>query len=152
MNDKLWNMFKQSEEGQKALALFDVESESYLDNVYEIMSLLKERDNSIDPQSVLGYVALIHYNLMNHELLEGDFSKENFEKFAEEFELYNYDITEEDEVVLTDELIVGKDKYRQKAALIDHSSQTVPLVAHETVPLQRSADGVVNPRADGTIF
>ena len=35
---------------------------------------------------------------------------------------------------------------------IDHSSQTVPLVAHEIVPLQRSADGVVNPRADGTIF
>ena len=34
----------------------------------------------------------------------------------------------------------------------DHSSQTVPLVAHETVPLQRSADGVVNPRVDGTIF
>ena len=37
-------------------------------------------------------------------------------------------------------------------AEIDHSSQTVPLVAHEIVPLQRSADGVVNPRADGTIF
>ena len=122
MNNRLWNMFKQSEEGQKALALFDVESESYLDNVYEIMSLLKERDNSIDPQSVLGYVALIHYNLMNHELLEGDFSKENFEKFAQEFELYNYDITEDDEVVLTDELIVGKDKYRQKAALIEQMS------------------------------
>ena len=30
MNDKLWNMFKQSEEGKKALALFDVESEGII--------------------------------------------------------------------------------------------------------------------------
>ena len=44
MNKNLWNYYKQSEDGQKAIDIFNPETENIWDNIEKIIELLKQWD------------------------------------------------------------------------------------------------------------
>ena len=81
MNKNLWNYYKQSEDGKKAIDIFNPETENIWDNIEKIIELLKQWDINENQQYLFNRVTLYNINLVEREFVKEDdiFSREFFE-------------------------------------------------------------------------
>ena len=80
MNKNLWNYYKQSEDGRKAIDIFNPETENIWDNIEKIIELLKKWDINENLQYLLDRVVLYNINLIERGFVKEDdiFSREFF--------------------------------------------------------------------------
>jgi len=118
MKTDLWNLYKESEKGKKDIELFNYEGEYIGDQILHLAERLNDLGGEYQPSILLKQVEIFFHNLQDNEIMDWDTTRENFEKFIEDYELY---ATYEDEngISIDNEVVViQKDKFRDKAAFV----------------------------------
>ena len=62
MNKTLWNYYKQSADGQKAMHLFEPQPENVYENIEAIATFVKKLDSDINPQQFSDMVFIHEIN------------------------------------------------------------------------------------------
>lgn len=62
MNKTLWNYYKQSDDGQKAIHLFEPQPENVYENIEAIATFVKKLDSDINPQQFSDMVFIHEIN------------------------------------------------------------------------------------------
>lgn len=116
MNSILWNYYKQSEDGQKAIKLFDPTPEDFDQAVTEIARFSAKWGNLLTEDLFLDWFFTYQINLYERNILEDEYDRNSFEKFVESYDIKDFSI-ENDEVVWQESaLIMSADEFRKKAA------------------------------------
>ena len=94
MNKNLWNYYKQSEDGKKAIDIFNPETENIWDNIEKIIELLKQWDINENLQNLLDRVILYNINLIERRFVKEDdiFSREFFEHLITTYDIKYFHI------------------------------------------------------------
>ena len=86
MNKTLWNYYKQSVDGEKAINLFNPEPDDAYQSVERIAEFLKNWDKDIDPHQFADSMFIYDVNIAERHLLHGEpFSRNTFETFVETY-------------------------------------------------------------------
>ena len=120
MNKTLWNYYKQSTDGQNAIAMFNPEPDDAYQEIENIATFLQKLDGYVEPQHFTDRVFVYEVNLSEQNLLIEELSeRKSFETFVESYDLKEFDIQEEKVVWSEENYFIKADKFRQKAATID---------------------------------
>ena len=127
MNNKIWNLYKNSENGKKVIELFNPQVENEFTGVENIFEYAKKWGNMTEPEYARDCHLLFSYNLFDNEILaKKKITKEDFITFAKDFELINVRIEEDGTIAFCDgakSVWLKRDDYRTKATLV-HSLST----------------------------
>ena len=120
MNKNLWNYYKQSEDGRKAIDIFNPETENIWDNIEKIIELLKQWDINENLQYLLDRVVLYNINLIERGFVKEDdiFSREFFEHLITTYDIKSFDIDDNENIEWRED-IISQNKFRAKASTID---------------------------------
>lgn len=125
MNKTLWNYYKQSAEGKKAIDLFNPEQDDAYQAAERVAEFLKHWDKDIDPQQFGDGVFIYDVNIAERHLLsEESFSRKSFETFIETYDLKEFDLQGENVIWSENSYLIHADKFRQKAATVNILSET----------------------------
>lgn len=120
MNKTLWNYYKQSADGEKAIDLFNPEPDDFYQSIEKIAAFLNTWDRYIIPQQFGNRVFIYDVNIAERHLLNGEpFSRKTFEKFVEAYDLKEFDLQGENVIWSKNRYFILADKFRQKAATVD---------------------------------
>ena len=120
MNKTLWNYYKQSAEGKKAIDLFNPEQDDAYQAAERIAEFLKHWDKDIDPQQFGDGVFIYDVNIAERHLLnEESFNRKSFETFVETYDLKEFDLQGENVIWSENSYLIPADKFRQKAATVN---------------------------------
>lgn len=120
MNKTLWNYYKHSSDGKKAIDLFNPEPNDTYQAVERIAEFLKNWDKDIDPHHLGDGVFIYEVNIAERHLLSEEPSSRNtFETFVETYDLKEFDLQGENVIWSEDRYFIPVDKFRQKAATVD---------------------------------
>ena len=120
MNKTLWNYYKQSPDGQKAINLFNPEPKDTYNQIEAIATFIKKWDRYIIPQQFSYHVFIHEVNFTERYLLNEEiFNRKNFEAFMETYSLKDFDIQEDIIIWSEDNYFIPTDKFRLKAASVD---------------------------------
>ena len=91
MNQKIWNLYKQSDECKRLVDIFDPEKEDYVATITSIFDLSKELGNDRDVDNLLSLFDAIAVNFFGQgfEFVD-EFTREDFGTFVDEFEIRYY--------------------------------------------------------------
>ena len=119
MNKNLWNYYKQSEDGKKAIDIFNPETENIWDNIEKIIELLKQWDINENLQNLLDRVVLYNINLIERGFVKEDdiFSREFFEHLITTYDIKYFHIDDNDSIEWRED-IISQNKFRAKASTI----------------------------------
>lgn len=123
MNKQLWILYKESKRGKECIEMFNPDAE----DVYEVGNALFEFSHKTDSLSVvqncLAQFDVFCGNFFNSEFTEKlcDGARESFAYVMENYELKDLLLGEEGNIELGD-LIMAKNKFRNKAALVQAMS------------------------------
>ena len=103
MNQKIWNLYKQSEEYRRYVDLFNPESGDYIATVEGILNLAKELgdDNTIERMVARYRVVEENFFGQGYEFVD-EFSREDYEGFIDEFKLMEYHFDEDGSIFFED--------------------------------------------------
>jgi hypothetical protein len=103
MNKQIWNLYKTSERGKKAIELFTIKDEDNLEEkIVSIFCVNKEYlGNYIDEELFLDdfYLILLNVYLIENELRKAEPVTNNFEFLIDNFELYLLEEKDNEEIV-----------------------------------------------------
>lgn len=120
MNKSLWNYYKQSVDGQKAIALFNPEPNDTYQEIEDIANFLNVWDDNVNPQQFSNSVFIYDVNLTEREILKDEsFDRCSFKYFVENYDLQKFDLQGEKVIWADREYFIQADKFRDKAATID---------------------------------
>lgn len=120
MNKTLWNYYKQSADGQNAIAMFNPEPNDAYQEIENIATFLQKLDSHIEPQYFTDFIYVHRVNLSERNLLIEELSeRKNFETFVESYDLKEFEIEEDKVIWFEENYLIKADKFRQKAATID---------------------------------
>lgn len=120
MNKTLWNYYKQSADGQNAIAMFNPEPNDTHKEIENIATFLQKLDSDIEPQYFTDFIYVHRVNLSERNLLIEELSeRKSFETFVESYDLKEFEFQEEKVVWFEENYFIKADKFRQKAATID---------------------------------
>jgi len=120
MNKTLWNYYKQSADGQNAIAMFNPEPNDAYQEIENIATFLQKLDGYVEPQHFTDRVFVYEVNLSERNLLIEELSeRKSFETFVESYDLKEFEIQEEKVIWFEENYFIKADKFRQKAATID---------------------------------
>ena len=82
MNKTLWNYYKQSADGQKAIEMFDPNPDDVYKNIEAIATFAHRLDGDFNPQQFVELVYIHEINFVERNLIEEEtFTRESFEHF-----------------------------------------------------------------------
>lgn len=122
MNIKMWNLYKDSENGKKVIELFNPEVEDVFEGIENLFGFAKEWGDEEDPKQVADCYYLFMVNFFKKQIFGEELNRDSFSKFVENFEIKDGHITDDEQVVFSDNpraLIIKRDNYRGKAALTE---------------------------------
>ena len=126
MNIKMWNLYKDSENGKKVIELFNPNIENVFDGLDGLFSFAGKWGCTITPDEAKTWYYLLLANFYGKDILPGEeATREAFEEFVSQFEIREAEITEEDQVVFKEgdnALFLKSDDFRRKNAFIDQLS------------------------------
>lgn len=123
MNKQLWTLYKESERGKKCIEMFDPDKE----DVYEVANTIFEYSYKTDSCSVvkncLAQFDVFYNNFCNSEFIErlNSGTRDDFAYVMENYELRDSLLGEDDSIELGD-IIIAKNKLREKVALVQAMS------------------------------
>lgn len=120
MNKTLWNYYKQSTDGKKAIDLFNPEPTDAYQQIDKIAMYLKGWNNNVSPQQLGDCVSIYEVNLTERSLLKGEiFDRKSFESFIKTYDLKEF-ILQGEEIVWSENIyFIQANNFRKKAATID---------------------------------
>lgn len=123
MNKTLWNYYKQSADGQKAISLFNPEPEDLLESAENIANFLKQFDENENSQIILHYLIIYDVNLSERGFLhEEEFTRESFADFINCYDLKDFEITDDNNIEWDNSeqgIILPANQFRRKASTIN---------------------------------
>ncbi len=123
MNQKIWNFYKQTDEYKRLTAIFNPDAEDYAATTEAVFRFAEELGDDKGADSLIDLYDAIEANLIAQNInLSKDITREEFEQFIDNFELYRYAINDKSEITLLTgarDLIIRKDNYRGKASSVD---------------------------------
>lgn len=123
MNLKMWNLYKDSENGKKVIELFNPEVEDASKAIENLFEYAKKWGSDIEPDAASFWLYQFAVNFKGDELnSEKDKAKEQYQDFMEKFSItIGYFNQEGDVEFKTDKKsnLIKEDDYRGKASLID---------------------------------
>ncbi len=123
MNQKIWNLYKQTDEYKRLVGIFNPEAEDYMKATESVFQLSVELGDDKDLHSLLQAYDAIEANFwcQGFEFVE-ESTREDFEAFVDRLEIRRYTNDEEGNIMLLDgdrDVIVKADNYRRKASSVD---------------------------------
>ena len=129
MNQKIWNFYKQSDEYKRLVDIFNPNAErvdDYFRNTEAVFAFAKELGDKKDLNDHLGLYDAIEANFVAQGYrFADDFTREDFEKFVDNFQIWLYTVDDKGALKLLDgsrDVLIRKEDYRRKAASIDTMS------------------------------
>lgn len=121
MNTNLWNLYKQSDRGKKAIATFDPEVKDVFSGIEAIKAFESQIwDGYDDTENAQGYYFLCLANFQNSTLLpkDGEPTREEYSNFIDKYQLYGAKADKDGNIsVFSDEKpLLPADKMRRKAS------------------------------------
>lgn len=131
MNNQLWNLYKESSRGKDCIELFNPEIENISEGAFNIWRYASNwGENKVEDsfiENIDDMFWLWDTNLSQRDFFPNEWTRESYQKFAEEYDILRplFDDKGElqyrdDETIVFDEstIILRKDQYRIKAANI----------------------------------
>lgn len=123
MNQRIWNIYKQSDDYKRLVEIFNPDAEDYNKATEGVFQFAIDLGDDKDLGNHLSAYDAIEANFWGQgfEFVEKN-TREDFEAFVDNFEIRRYTVDEEGNIVLLDgprDLIVKKEDYRSKAATVD---------------------------------
>ena len=120
MNKILWNYYKQSADGQKAIEMFDPNPDDVYKNIEAIATFANGLDSDFNPQQFVELVYIHEINFVERNLIEEEtFTRESFEHFIDSYDLMDFEVKDDEIVWLGNKYIISANKFRLKAAAVD---------------------------------
>lgn len=120
MNKTLWTYYKNSEDGQKAIDLFNPEPNDVYQEIEDIAEFLKIWDGHLNPQQLINSVFIYEINFSERNLFKEEvFSRSTFEELIKSYDLQEFDLKDNQVIWIDEKYFIQSDKFRQKAASID---------------------------------
>ena len=121
MNTKMWDFYKKSEQGKKAIGLFNPEVEDLGKGITELFEYAKQWGVDDDSGTVLWCYDQFAVNFESDGFEEKlqNVSREVFADFVENFYVEEADFSDEKKVKYTGRVVAPKEDYRWKANIVD---------------------------------
>lgn len=123
MNKKMWNLYKDSEEGKRVIEVFNPEVEDVSLGVEHVFEFAQKLGGRVKPEHAATWGYLFYANFIaNNYFGEENPTREEFEKFVDSFEVIEASIEDDGNVVFSDDakaVWVKKDDFRTKAAIVN---------------------------------
>lgn len=119
MNKNLWNLYKQSEQGKKMIALFNPDETPTYDTVEQILVISNQDVTNIgNTKTQLYLLEDLFFNLNEQQFnFYDDDPKEEYQRFIDTFNFHEVYIQQEDGSCHLGKIIINKDQFRQRVAI-----------------------------------
>ena len=122
MNKKMWNLYKDSEDGKKTIELFNPNVEDAYAGIEGLFEYAMKWGSMVEPKYASTWFFLFYTNFTANNLLgENNPTREEFGNFMESFSIVESEIDEEGNISFYEDakaLWIKKDDYRKKAAIV----------------------------------
>lgn len=122
MNKTLWNYYRNSEDGKRAVKLFDPNTKDIDAQIGEIGKFLQRWDKEFIPDNLQFLVYCYYVNLKEQGLLpHQSFTREAFRNLIENYVIQDFSCDENGHVTFDNSvkgIVIPKNKFRVKAATI----------------------------------
>lgn len=152
MNKILWNYYKQSADGQKAIEMFDPNPDDVYKNIEAIATFAHRLDSDFNPQQFVEFVYIHEINFVERNLIEEEtFTRDSFEHFIDSYDLMDFEVKDDEIVWLGNKYIISANKFRLKVAAVDALSMYLYyydyyfkpiLLSHRFDIIQKSCDAL----------
>ena len=127
MNKQMWNLYKESDRGKKCIEMFNPETENIYDGIKAILNFSEKWEGKTDINGWMNLNFLFDANLPDSGLLpeDGNWTREKFNHLIEQYQLIEAAEDKDGKIKFyndTKSLLLPKNRYRQKAALIPSMS------------------------------
>lgn len=120
MNKTLWNYYKHSTDGQKAISLFNPKPSNIYQKIEAITTLLRVWDSNITPQVFVDSFFIYDANFSERYFLNNKtFDRNSFREFIETYDLKEFYLQDEQIVWSEENYFIQADQFRQKVATVD---------------------------------
>lgn len=154
LNSENWSLYKKSEQGQKAIALFNLGSDPEYDKIQDIANYMKiKRGDFPSEYNSDAFITLeVNVSCMKTPHQQTT-TREEFEKFISEFDIVDYIVDEKGELKFQeDKILLPSNRYRDKnwlmtflsmALYINNPSMYKPLFYQTRFPIiMRNCDAL----------
>ena len=127
MNKQMWNLYKESDRGKKCIEMFNPETDNIYDGIKAILNFSEKWEGKTDINGWMNLNFLFDANLPDSGLLpeDGNWTREKFNHLIEKYQLIEAAEDKDGKIKFyndTKSLLLPKNRYRQKAALIPSMS------------------------------
>lgn len=129
LNQQLWTLYKQSEQGKKAIALFDLGAQPKYSDIQEIANFMETKHGDYPSSYDSDSFFMFETNISNMDTpSKEDITREEFEKFITDFDIVDISVDEEGNGnFLEDRVMLPYNRYRDKNWLIPFLSMALYL-------------------------
>lgn len=122
MNKKMWNLYKDSENGKKVIELFNPDAENINAGIEGMFEYAMKWGSNVNPQHASIWAFLFYTNFTAKNILgEENPTREEFEKFIDSFDIVESEMDEEGNVTFYDDaksVWIKADDFRKKVAIV----------------------------------
>lgn len=122
MNKQMWNLYKESQRGKDFIEMFNPADENVHESVEKIFNFSSKINGEVissDKFLDLFFLFLVNIQESKNIPTTEDWNRDNYSKFIAEFEVIDFTIDENDEIVFFDDeyaCFLPKNKLREKAS------------------------------------
>jgi hypothetical protein len=121
MNKKVWELYKTSNNGNKIIKLFDTNSDDFDEStLFKYFESLGNTNDNVDEYDFWSFKFFVNQEQDN--ILPQNINFDEFLKFVSNYELKDYYYDDNNELLGGEDLIFGKDDYRNKMWMMVHLS------------------------------
>ena len=114
LNPQIWNLYKTSEDGKKAIALFDLGEHPKYEEIQKIADCMETKHGDFPSDFNSEWFVLWEVNV---SCMETPATREEFEKYVTNFDLVNFSVDEKGELQFhEDQIVLPNNRYREKNA------------------------------------
>ena len=112
LNPQIWNLYKTSEDGKKAIALFDLGEHPKYEEIQKIADCMETKHGDFPSDFNSEWFVLWEVNV---SCMETPATREEFEKYVTNFDLVNFSVDEKGELQFhEDQIVLPNNRYREK--------------------------------------
>ncbi len=122
MNKKMWNLYKDSENGKKVIELFNPDAEDMIAGIEGMFDYAMKWGSTFNPKHASTWAFLFYTNFTAKNMLGNENpSRDEFKKFIGSFDIVESEMDEEGNITFHDganAVLIKADDYRKKAAIV----------------------------------
>lgn len=126
MNRKMWNLYKDSDNGKKVIELFNPNIKDVFEGIDGLFNYAGKWGCTITSPEAKTWYYLFMANFYGKDIFQGEnITRESYENFVSEFEIRGAEITEDEKIIFEEgdkAIFLKSDDFRRKNACIDHLS------------------------------